>query len=599
MQLHWLGRRNYLPLFVTQMLDAGNAGLVWSLLIWSLADHGDGGQSYTIWLAISTLVFTLAPWLLAVPNGRQTTHDNKPVQLKRLKLANILVLILGAAALPWANPPLLWLTLLGLSLHMGLIRPVKNAYLAPIPGPHQSARGQALLIASTYLSFSTGLAGAAALIHSGHTPSAGLIFLPLALLGYGASHCLPDTAAFTATQPCYQPDNNQSGTTWPPGQSQGPGLTQARWGQAWFKSLGLLQILLAPGLASQWLQGGFNSGLVLLILPALGVAAGAWLGAGLSRGGIEIGLIPMGALGMALCGLLTWALASTWLVQITLVLLGMAAGLYTLPLHALVAKRLPTAPRYRHQATGPIPDALLATTACLAILLLIWLGLSAASLFLLISLLNLAVFIYSFACLPQYLARFVVWGLTHSLYRVRHDNLQAIPAQGPAVLVCNHVSFMDPALILGAVKRPVRFVMAHTIFYNPLFNGIFRLVGAIPIAPRREDEAIYHRAFESIEHYLAQGEIVCIFPEGGITRDGHIQTFKSGVEKIIQRTPVPVVPLAIQGMWGSYFSRHPDKGFGRRLWSRVRLVAGAPMTADKVSRHELQRQVTWLRGQWP
>ena len=130
-----------------------------------------------------------------------------------------------------------------------------------------------------------------------------------------------------------------------------------------------------------------------------------------------------------------------------------------------------------------------------------------------------------------------------------------------------------------------------------MLNFIFRTAGTIPIAGRAEDEAIYERAFKKIAEYLNDGELVCIFPEGKLTTDGQINEFKAGVTRILEQTPVPVIPMALQGLWGSFFSRDPNKGFLRRLWSRVTLVAGEPIAASEATQKRLREQVTALRGQ--
>ena len=165
------------------------------------------------------------------------------------------------------------------------------------------------------------------------------------------------------------------------------------------------------------------------------------------------------------------------------------------------------------------------------------------------------------------------------------------------MLVCNHVSFVDALLIGGAVRRPIRFVMYYKIYNLPVLNFIFRTAGTIPIAGRAEDEAIYERAFKKIAEYLNDGELVCIFPEGKLTTDGQINEFKAGVTRILEQTPVPVIPMALQGLWGSFFSRDPNKGFLRRLWSRVTLVAGEPIAASEATQKVLRERVTALRGQ--
>ncbi|MEB0070303.1 1-acyl-sn-glycerol-3-phosphate acyltransferase, partial [Pseudomonas sp. CCI3.1] len=183
-----------------------------------------------------------------------------------------------------------------------------------------------------------------------------------------------------------------------------------------------------------------------------------------------------------------------------------------------------------------------------------------------------------------------------SMYRVQHKHLDLIPDEGAALLVCNHVSFVDALLIGGAVRRPIRFVMYYKIYNLPVLNFIFRTAGTIPIAGRGEDEAIYEQAFDRIARYLNDGELVCIFPEGKLTTDGQINEFKAGVTRILERTPVPVIPMALQGLWGSFFSRDPNKGYFKRLWSRVTLVAGEPMPATEATQKVLRERVTALRG---
>jgi 1-acyl-sn-glycerol-3-phosphate acyltransferase len=129
-----------------------------------------------------------------------------------------------------------------------------------------------------------------------------------------------------------------------------------------------------------------------------------------------------------------------------------------------------------------------------------------------------------------------------------------------------------------------------------VLNFVFRTAGAIPIAGIKEDKAVFDRAFERIAYYLKEGELVCIFPEGKLTTDGEIDTFKSGMTRILQETDVPVIPLALQGLWGSFFSRDPNKGVFRRLWSRVTLVAGPALTGEQSQPALVRERVAELRG---
>jgi 1-acyl-sn-glycerol-3-phosphate acyltransferase len=188
------------------------------------------------------------------------------------------------------------------------------------------------------------------------------------------------------------------------------------------------------------------------------------------------------------------------------------------------------------------------------------------------------------------------------MYRIKVRGLENIPETGPALIVCNHVSFMDALVIGGNVRRPIRFVMDHNIFKIPVMGFIFRTARAIPIAPAREDSTAFTQAFDRIDAELADGEIVCIFPEGKLTRDGEMNEFKRGVEKILERRPVPVVPMALRGLWGSFFSRRGGKAamsqLPRRFWSRIELVATTPVPADAATAPTLQKIVSGLRAEW-
>ena len=191
--------------------------------------------------------------------------------------------------------------------------------------------------------------------------------------------------------------------------------------------------------------------------------------------------------------------------------------------------------------------------------------------------------------------------LVNTLYRVRSEGVEQVPDEGPALLVCNHVSFMDPLLLMASLRRPVRFVMYYKIFNAPLIKPVFRLASAIPIAGRSEDAAVLERAYDSIDAALADGEVVCIFPEGGLSRDGDMASFRTGVEKILERRPVTVVPMALRGLWGSVWSRRDSMmhraRLPRRFRARVKLVVGAPVEPAQASAQTLEEKVRELRGE--
>ena len=226
-------------------------------------------------------------------------------------------------------------------------------------------------------------------------------------------------------------------------------------------------------------------------------------------------------------------------------------------------------------------------------------GLSIPELFLVVAGLNILVVVYIYSLLPEFVMRFLAWLLINLLYRIRPSGLENVPRGGPAIVVCNHVSYMDPILLTGCIGRPMRFVVYYRIFQIPLLRYFFEHMGAIPIAGKMEDEQLMNEAFERVDEELAAGNVVCIFPEGGITRDGKIQRFRPGIEKIIARRPVPVVPVALGRLWGSWFSRRKGGGLRTvpgRLFARVPVRIGEPVPAMDVTAARLELLVRTLRG---
>jgi 1-acyl-sn-glycerol-3-phosphate acyltransferase len=439
----------------------------------------------------------------------------------------------------------------------------------------------------------------------------------VAALGYLASRAIPCAPADTPELRLNWNIFSESWATLKMGLNQTPAVSRSVVGNSWFWFVGAIYLTQIPAYAKEWLYGDETVVTLILTVFSVGIALGSMLCEKLSGRKVEIGLVPFGSFGLTVFGLLLWwhsgqmpstlqpndwlavlGFSQAWWVLFDILGLGVFGGFYIVPLYALIQSRTAENERARVIAANNILNALfMVVSALVTILLLSVAKLTIPELFLVVSLLNIAVNTYIFKIVPEFSMRFMIWLLSHSMYRVQHKNLQAIPDEGAALLVCNHVSFVDALLIGGAVRRPIRFVMYYKIYNLPVLNFIFRTAGTIPIAGRAEDEAIYERAFKKIAEYLNDGELVCIFPEGKLTTDGQINEFKAGVTRILEQTPVPVIPMALQGLWGSFFSRDPNKGFLRRLWSRVTLVAGEPIAASEATQKRLREQVTALRGQ--
>lgn len=364
-----------------------------------------------------------------------------------------------------------------------------------------------------------------------------------------------------------------------------------------------------------------NEAVVTIIITcfSVGIGVGSLSCEKLSGHKIEIGLVPLGAFGLTVLAITLYFLqphASThdmidltqfltrphnWFLIVNFILLGFFSGIFIVPLYTLIQKRSDPKKRARIIAANNILNALFMVFASLFAIACFTFHMIIPQIYLLAGILNLLVTAYIFTLVPEFIMRFLAWSIISALYKIKFKNVQEnIPSHGPAVIICNHVSFIDALIILAAIRRPVRFVMDHNIFKSWLLGFIFRVAKAIPIAPERESPEIKTQAFEAISQALENGELVAIFPEGAITRDGHMQSFKPGIEKIIKRNPVPVIPMALQGLWGSFFSRRYGKAmqqWPRRFRYKINLTAGQSIPPEKATRTYLHDTVLALRGE--
>ena len=283
-------------------------------------------------------------------------------------------------------------------------------------------------------------------------------------------------------------------------------------------------------------------------------------------------------------------------------MIGVFGGFYIVPLYALIQTRSERSHQSRIIAGNNILNALFMVASAALSALLLYAGYTIPQIFLAIGLLNALVAVYIYTLVPEFLMRFLIWLLMHTVYRLEKRGLENIPDEGAALIVCNHVSFVDALIIVAASRRPIRFVMDHQIFRMPVLSFIFRTGRMIPIAPRKENPLLLERAYEEIDAALRAGDLVGIFPEGRITDNGDLYPFKPGITRILARTPVPVVPLALRGLWGSFFSRIDGRAMSRparlRPWRKVALVGGDVVAPAQATPEFLQQTVHALRGDW-
>jgi 1-acyl-sn-glycerol-3-phosphate acyltransferase len=619
-QFSLLAKRRFAPFFWTQALGAFNDNAFRNAMVMLVAfQMALPDAQVSLYTNLAPALFILPYFLFSATAGQIAEKFEKTRLIRYVKLFEIAAMAVAAIGFFTHHISLLLVVLFLMGMHSTMFGPIKYSILPQALERGELVGGNALVETGTQLAMLIGMiVGNSLMLIAGYgTLAASLTTIAIAVTGYLVSRSIP---AAPATAPELKFNWNPLSETWRVLKltHQDRAIFNAVLGISWFWFFGTVMIAQLPNYTRHVLGGGGSVNTLALTLFSIGTGVGSLLCERLSGKRVEIGLVPMGAFGLTVFAVdlffahpavaagasLNWmsflAVPGAWRVAMDLAMIGAFAGFYVVPLFAFVQSRAPRERLSRIIAGNNIVNALLICAASAFGIGLTMLGLSVPTIFLITGLINIAVAVYIFTLVPEFMMRFITWILVHTLYRVRVDGLKNVPDEGAALVVCNHVSFMDPLILMASVRRPMRFVMYYKIFNIPVLNFVFRTAKAIPIAGRHEDEAKLARAFGLIDEALAAGEVVCIFPEGGLTKDGGIATFRPGVDQILARRPVPVVPLALRGMWGSIFSRRDSalhrSRLPRRFWSKIELVGGSPLSASEANAAVLESRVGELRG---
>ncbi len=627
-QFALLRQRRFAPFFWTQFLGAANDNL-FKFAFTVMVTY----QLQVAWLppSLAGLVigalFILPFLLFSATSGQLADKYDKKTLIVFVKRLEILIMALAAWSFFSAHIPLLLACTFLMGLHSTLFGPVKFAYLPHHLGERELTGGNGMVEMGTFVAILLGnLAGGLIIavpeIGAHHV---GFSCVALALLGRATSHYVPATPA---TDPGLKINWNPFTETWRNLRLAHGNTVVFRsvLGISWMWFFGAVFLSQFPSFAKEVLHGNEQVASLLLIVFSIGIGTGSLLCEVLSRRHVEIGLVPLGAIGMSIFSIDLYfasrglppaaslgvseflATPAHWRVLADLTLLSLFAGLYSVPMYALIQIRSQPTHRARIIAANNILNALFMIASAVIAGALLGAGFTIPQMFLLVGLANAVVAFYIFMLVPEYLLRFVAWIASRLVYRFRVTGDAHIPTEGAAVIVCNHVSFVDAVLLMAASPRPIRFLMDHRIFKVPVLGGLFRLAKAIPIAPQKDDPAAYEAAFEAATAALREGELLAIFPEGGITRDGQLQPFKGGVMKILELAALeglqpPVIPMGLTNLWGSFFSRVEERDgervamvrpFRRGFFSRVGLNVGAPAAPATVSPELLRQRVGGL-----
>ncbi len=609
-----------MPFFMTQGLGAFNDNIFKNALAALLVFEGSrlAGLNTDQLVNFSAMVFILPFFLFSALFGQFADKYEKSMQIRFVKLFEIVIMLLATLGFWLHNVPLLMFVLFLLGLQSTIFGPIKYGILPQILSREELVGGNALIEMGTFVAILAGTIAGPQLagIDVSWPYWVGVGCLTIAVAGYLYARRIPTA---DAVDPELKINWNIFSETVRNLKflNENQTVLNSVLGISWFWFFGATFLVQIPSYSQNVLGGDKNLMSALLALFIIGISTGSLLCERLSGKQVEIGLVPFGAIGLTVFGLdLYFASPATptagitafefvtsganWRIIIDLMLIGTFGGFYIVPLYALVQVRSEPNHRSRVIAGLNILNALfMVIAAVMAMLILGPAGLSIPDLFLISAILNAVVAIYIFTLVPEFLMRFLVWMLIHTIYRVRVSGMDNIPEEGPIVIASNHVSFADPLILGGMIRRPVNFVMYHKIYKIPVLNFIFRTGKAIPIASRFEDAGVLENAYRRMYGVLEAGDVLGIFPEGSITSDGDIQEFKSGIDKIIAEQPVPVIPVALCNLWGSLFSRR-DPLYKRRpykLWANIELRIGEAIPPEEVSAQRLQEEVQRLRGE--
>jgi 1-acyl-sn-glycerol-3-phosphate acyltransferase len=619
-QFSLLKNQRFGPFFSTQFLGAFNDNLFKNALVVLLTFQS------TQWTLIkpellanlAAGIFILPFFLFSATAGQLADKYDKALLARLVKVLEIVIMVVAGLGFWQHSLNILLFCLFLLGLHSTLFGPVKYAILPQHLKEEELVGGNALIEAGTFVAILIGTltGGLLAGMEGGTLWISAACFLT-AVAGYATSRRIPSAPA---PEPELKINLNPISETW-----RNIGFARenrtvflAILGISWFWLFGALLLAQFPGYAKNVLGGTETSVTLLLGTFTLGIGMGSLFCERLSAKQVEIGLVPFGSIGLTVFGLdLAFASPSvlpasplpllplmltpgTLHVLFDLFAIGLFGGFFIVPLYALVQLRSNPAHRARIIAANNIMNALFMVVGAAAAAKLLASGVGIPALFGIAALCNAAVALFIYGLVPEFLLRFIVWMVVHSFYRVDKKDIDRIPEQGPALLVCNHVSVVDALVITAACRRPIRFVIDRRAFCWPVVSFVLRAGRAIPIASAKEDPVLMEKAFDEVAAALAAGHLIGIFPEGIITADGELGPFGPGIGRILERNPVPVVPMALSGMWGSIFSHRNGRvsvTWTGSLFRQIAVAVGAPVAGPAAQPDALRRELLSLRGE--
>lgn len=608
--------QRFWPLFTVQFFGAFNDNVFKQalivLLVFKVSQAGGSESSAGFYSNMAAGLFML-PFLICSPiAGQLSDKFNKSTYIQILKGIEILLMILAGIALYLETPAFLLTILFLMGSQSAFFGPVKYSMLPQLLKSNELMTGNSLIEMSTFIAILLGLMFGGYFIES-HKMVVITALVVFSIAGFAASLRLPSILPGQADLKLDYNIARQASTIIKIAHER-TSVYHSILGISWLWFIGATVLAQLPNYAKFYLGGGGDATTLLISLFVLGVATGSLLAIKISKGIIELGLVPFGAIGMTVFmadlffidystltpyqGFFNYFFSSFewnhYRIVFDLTMTGVFSSFFVVPLYALVQARSQERTRSRVIAANNIINSLFMVASAIIAIVLYSVGFSTIDIFMSVAIVNLILSLYIFTIIPEFVIRFFIFILAKFIYRVRFINTSVVPQQGSAIIICNHVSYIDWLFITAACQRPSRFVMDHSFYKWPLINKLFRFTKVTPIASQKEDPELKEAAFQKVQQDLKNGHIVTIFPEGTLTKDGQLLPFRAGIERIIEENPnVPVIPMALIGLWGSFFSherRDAIKKMPKPSRRIIHVIMGEPIRGSK-SAEELRDSV--------
>lgn len=614
-QFNLLGKKKFLPFFVTQLLGAANDNIFKQALV-VLLIFKVGIENGALWVNIAAGIFILPFFLFSSVAGQIAEVYDKSAVIRYCKMAEIGAMVIATIGFLLVNQYILIVALFLMGCTSAFFGPAKYSIMPQHLKKNELLGANALVEMGTFLAILLGtIVGGTIIMLANGEVATSLLVLFLAIVGYFVSRQIPPAPSLGNEQKINLNIFKGTVSLYKETKKQRPSVSKSVLAISWFWFVGAIFLAQIPVVA-KYISAESAAVTLFLAIFSVGIGVGSLLCEKLSQGHIELGIVPLGSIGITLgAGIFAWSIGSMHAMGITdientlaaifaayegelitallsLFAIGLCGGLYTVPLYAVVQTRtdeksLPTVIASNNMLNAAF--MVLSAVAGMAMHAIFEGNLT--YFFYCVATFNAIVAIYIYKVVPEFFLRFCSWLISNTLYRVKYKNFNHIPNEGACIVASNHVSFMDALVVFGAVHRPVKFVMFEPIYRIPILNSFFRAVGAIPIASKKDNPVVFDEAFNKISEYLSNGEVVCIFPEGKLTSDGEVDEFKQGIAHILKRNPVPVIPMAINGLWGSMFSRKGKLRLPRPKWSRLTVTSNAPLQPEEFSVKRLEDTV--------